>query len=35
MQNRFRLLLDITDRFNDLDYLYDIGELELNMSGLH
>ncbi len=27
------IALDITDRFNDLDYLHDIGELELNMSG--
>ena len=27
------IALDITDRFNDLDYLHDIGEIELNMSG--
>lgn len=27
------IALDITDRFNDLDYLHDIGDLELNMSG--
>jgi sulfite reductase (NADPH) hemoprotein beta-component len=27
------IALDITDRFNNLDYLHDIGELELNMSG--
>lgn len=27
------IALDITDRFADLDYLYDIGDLELNMSG--
>ncbi|TXI96030.1 MAG: nitrite/sulfite reductase [Burkholderiaceae bacterium] len=27
------IALGITDRFNDLDYLHDIGELELNMSG--
>jgi sulfite reductase (NADPH) hemoprotein beta-component len=27
------IALEITDRFNDLDYLHDIGELELNMSG--
>ena len=27
------IALDITDRFNDLDYLHDIGELELNISG--
>lgn len=27
------IALDITDRFAELDYLYDIGELELNMSG--
>jgi sulfite reductase (NADPH) hemoprotein beta-component len=27
------IALDITDRFNDLDYLHDIGEVELNMSG--
>ena len=27
------IALDITDRFNDLDYLHDIGEPELNMSG--
>jgi sulfite reductase (NADPH) hemoprotein beta-component len=27
------IALDITDRFSDLDYLHDIGELELNMSG--
>lgn len=27
------IALDITDRFNDLDYLYDIGDIELNMSG--
>ena len=25
------IALDITDRFNDLDYLHDIGDLELNM----
>ncbi|MBC3868971.1 nitrite/sulfite reductase [Undibacterium oligocarboniphilum] len=27
------IALDITDRFSDLDYLYDIGDIELNMSG--
>ncbi|MFZ6774677.1 nitrite/sulfite reductase [Undibacterium sp. SXout7W] len=27
------IALDITDRFNDLDYLHDIGDIELNMSG--
>ena len=27
------IALDITDRFHDLDYLYDIGDVELNMSG--
>ncbi|MDO8653756.1 MAG: nitrite/sulfite reductase [Undibacterium sp.] len=27
------IALDITDRFNELDYLHDIGELELNISG--
>jgi sulfite reductase (NADPH) hemoprotein beta-component len=27
------IALDITDRFSDLDYLHDIGDLELNMSG--
>ncbi len=27
------IALDITDRFNNLDYLHDIGELELNISG--
>ena len=27
------IALDITDRFNDLDYLHDIGDVELNMSG--
>lgn len=27
------IALDITERFQDLDYLYDIGDLELNMSG--
>ena len=27
------IALDITDRFSQLDYLYDIGELELNISG--
>ena len=27
------IALDITDRFNQLDYLHDIGELELNISG--
>ncbi|MDY7538661.1 nitrite/sulfite reductase [Undibacterium sp. RTI2.1] len=27
------IALDITDRFADLDYLHDIGDLELNMSG--
>ncbi|MEB0137717.1 MULTISPECIES: nitrite/sulfite reductase [unclassified Undibacterium] len=27
------IALDITDRFSDLDYLHDIGEIELNMSG--
>ena len=27
------IALEITDRFNNLDYLHDIGELELNISG--
>ncbi|MES2104311.1 MAG: nitrite/sulfite reductase [Pseudomonadota bacterium] len=27
------IALDITDRFSDLDYLHDIGDIELNMSG--
>lgn len=27
------IALDITDKFSDLDYLHDIGDLELNMSG--
>jgi sulfite reductase (NADPH) hemoprotein beta-component len=27
------IALDITDRFNDLDYLHDIGDIELNISG--
>lgn len=27
------IALDITDRFDDLDYLHDIGEIEINMSG--
>jgi len=27
------IALDIADRFSDLDYLYDIGDIELNMSG--
>jgi sulfite reductase (NADPH) hemoprotein beta-component len=27
------IALDITDRFDDLDYLHDIGDIEINMSG--
>ena len=27
------IALDITDRFDNLDYLHDIGEIEINMSG--
>ena len=27
------IALDITERFDDLDYLHDIGEIEINMSG--
>jgi sulfite reductase (NADPH) hemoprotein beta-component len=27
------IALDITDRFDNLDYLHDIGEIEVNMSG--